>query len=420
MSFFMRSLTAAAMTLLCTAALAGAAESTDPGQIFGIGQGYVHPSLAVTGKYSDNYDQDASNEKGDWTTTISPGIWLALPATERKVVSIVTSNDAPGGQGVSRFQGEDFTGLQGSLLYRADIESNDKNKDDDSTKHKGQGVLQYSFAGGLTLEVSDVYTKDYDDQAKTGSTKKEEFTSNLANAIVYYKVGPKLKLRAGYSNYTLDYQTSSNLFKERTDDQVSAYMLYRVLPKTELFLQYDYIDLDYDKDILGDTEENHVFAGVKFDSNARISGHLKAGYGRTSVDVARNDIYEDLIGDASLRYGFLERSSISLTGRQRVNVSTELPYQNILHRKVGLSFSQPLAHKLGVVLSTGYARDEYRVDSENTGRLDHTFTAGIKFNYDVQKWLRLSLGYDYTDRDSDIESDEYRENTVLSMISATF
>ncbi len=417
MSFYKKGLAAAAMVLMGSVSLAGAVETSD---LFGAATGYVHPSLEISEKYTDNFDQSANNEDGDWITTVSPGIWLALPATDRKRFSIVSSNDAPGGQGVSRFQGEDFYGFQGSAFYRADIENYAEHTDEESTKHTGQGVLQYSFAGGLTLEVSNVYVADYDNQAKTGSDEKEEFKSNLASAIVFYKVGEKLKLRAGYSNYTLDYDKSDSLFKERTDDQLSAYVLYKILPKTELFLQYDYIDLDYDRDVLGDSVENHLFAGVKFDSNARISGHLKLGYGRTSVDVADNNTYEDLIGDASLSYGFLERSSITLTGRQRVNVSTERDFQNILHRRIGLSFNHPLTQKLAVVLRTGYGRDEYREDSERTGRIDHTASAGIKFNYDMQQWLRLSLGYDYTDRDSDIATNEYRENAVMAMISVSF
>lgn len=158
-------------------------QSPSTTEIFGAEQGYIHPSLKVAAEYTDNYYSEESNEESEWTTTISPAVWLSLPASGNQFVPIVTSTDAPGGQGISRFQQEGLMGFQGALIYRADIELNKEHSEDNAVNHLGQGTLQYNFASGLTIELSDIYQLDYDDFAKGSSASREEYRSNLANAI---------------------------------------------------------------------------------------------------------------------------------------------------------------------------------------------------------------------------------------------
>jgi len=415
MFFLTRSLALVCLLFFSAVTLCGATD------LFGFGQGYLHPTVKVTTQYSDNYKSAATNEISDWKTTLSPGFWVALPATSKKAFSIDSSNAAPGGHGVSRFRDVDYKGFQGSLMYNADIVRSHDHADEDLTKHRGQGMLQYSFAGGLALELSDVYIQSAEEYSETIGNELEEFTSNLATVIAFYDISPKLKMRVGYANFDLDYTSGFNVdFKERTDDRFSTYVLYRILPKTELFLQYDHVDVDYDRDVLYDSTEQHVFVGVKFDTNARINGHMKLGYGSIDSDLPQNNTFEDFIGEALLKYGFNSRSSISLTAKQAVKVTDDRIHQNILHSEVGLAFSQKITHKLGASLKVAYKEDEYRIDSDRSGREDedHVFGAGVK--YAMNDWLSLSADYNYTDRESNLRTQEYTENKLMFAATAAF
>ena len=415
----LRPLALATIVLFFAASLCSASESAD--NLFGSARGYLHPSLDLGAEYTDNYKQSAKNKKSNWQTSISPGFWVALPSTDTKTFVIDTANSSPGGHGVSRFQEPDYKGFQGSLMYDADILFNDNHSSDNMTKHRGQGLLQYSFASGLAIEVSDVYKKDADDYADSVSDELAEYESNLATAIVFYNVSPKLKFRVGYSNFNLDYTSGFNVdFKERTDDRVSTFALYRILPKTELFVQYDHIDIDYDKDILADATDQHVFVGVKFDSNARISGYAKVGYGHYDADIANNDTFEDFIGDASLNYAFWGKSSVTLNAKQAVDVTDTRGYANVLESGVGLILSHQLTHNIGVRLRVEYKEDQYRVDSSNDGRKDEDRITGLSGSYALNDWCTLAMNYTYTDRDSDVDINDYDENLLMFTASAKF
>ncbi len=420
MTFLTRIQLLTTIVMFATVTICSAAGSSSD-QLFGSGQGYFHPSLDVKTEYSDNYLAVPDNEESDWETTVSPGLWIALPASHKKVFRIVSTNAAPGGQGVSSFQDADYKGFQGSLMYNADFVRSHGHSDQDLTKQRGQGVIQYTFASGFSLEASDVYIQSAEEQADTPGTELEKYASNLVNVIAFYKVSPKLKMRVGYSNFNLDYTSGLNTaFKERTDDQVSAYLIYKIMPKTELFVQYDNITIDYDEDLVADSDEQHIFVGLKFNTNARISGHVKFGYGLIDTDLAQNEKFEDYIGDAALKYAFGGGSSVTLSGKQIVNVTSDVNYQNILHNEIGLAFTQKLASKVDLTLSATYKEDEYRVDDKLSIREDEDRVAGVKLSYALNEWCKLGANYTYTDRDSNIDSNEYQENKVMFTVSAAF
>jgi hypothetical protein len=421
MNVLLRSLLITTIVLFATVSLCSAAEEATSGSLFGFGQGYFHPALSLTTAYSDNYKQVSTNEESDWKTTISPGFWLSVPATQQKVATIVSTNAAAGGQAVSRFQDAEFKGFQGSLMYDADIvRSHDHSDEEDTTDHYGQGMLQYAFAGGLTLEVSDAYVDSTEEYSESIFNEAEEYNSNLLNVIAFYKVSPKLKMRVGYSNFNLEYTSGTNVdFKERTDQTVSAYVFYSILPKTDLFVQYDYIDQDYDQKAQSDNEQNRYYVGLKFDSKARITGHLKLGYSNIDID-RTDDTQDDFIGYASLGYALGSNSQITLTTQQSVDVSDQVAYQNVLHQEVGLSLNQRLSHKLSANVNVAYKEDEYRFTDGSSGREDEDHVFGAGLGYAMNDWLDFGVDYNYTDRDSNRKIDEYKENLVMFTASAKF
>lgn len=66
-------------------------------QTFEAATGYIHPFLSIEGGYSDNIFNTKENEKDDFYTTISPGLWVATPRSKEIVLNINPSNTAPGG-----------------------------------------------------------------------------------------------------------------------------------------------------------------------------------------------------------------------------------------------------------------------------------------------------------------------------------
>jgi len=415
-----RTLLVTIVIFLSTTALCVAADESSSGSPFGSGQGYLHPTLNLKTEYSDNYLATPVDEKGDWKTSINPGLWIAFPPTQKSVVSIASTNSAVGGQAVSRFQGEDFKGFQGSLMYDVEfVMSHDYPDDQDLTQHRGQGMLQYAFANRLTLEASDVYIDSAEAFADTIINEQEKFDSNLLNLIAYYQLSPKLKFQVGYSKFDLDYRTGlASNFKDRTDNTISSYIFYRALPKTDLFVQYDYVDQEFDLGFPDDNKQNRYYLGAKFDSKARITGHVKAGYSDIKVDNQKN--FGDFIGYASLGYALGSNTQLRLDAQQSVDVSTTPLYQNILHQDIGLTLSKKLSAKVDGNINVFYAEEEFRVNKDLSVREDDKFIVGAGLKYTMNDWLNLGMEYKYTDRSSNIKINEYKENWVIFSASAKF
>ncbi len=386
-------------------------------EIFGIGKGYVHPSISLQSKYVDNFYSSDTEAEDDLITTISPGLWLSLPATQNKFIPLTSTNEAPGGKGITRFQKEGDIGFQGALFYQADLAYHTDHPENDKTSHNAQGLLQYTLAGGMTFELSNAFLSSFDDYDNNSDATKSQYDSNLTNAIIYYRISPLLKLRTGYSLYTLDYDENLYSYRNREDQSASAYVIYQWLPKTEAFLQYQYIDSDFDNQYRSDLTAHNYFIGLKFGSRAKINGHLKVGYG--SVDGSLDGVkdYSTYIGEGELSYAATVRDRFILSLSRLVNVSSSSAYLSTVNSRIQFRYQRVLTYKVSASIFAMYRNEDYRGGNITTEREDDTLAGGIRFKYAMQDWLYWNLGYTYTERDSNIDTNDYNSNSVL--LSAT-
>jgi len=414
-NFIKQSLMIFILILLGTTALVQTAFAEDAERLFGSGGGYIHPSLTIGADYTDNYTQVASHEESEWTTTISPQLFVSVPSSDQ-TFGLTSLNAAPGGAGSTNFMGDAPNGYQAMFLYRADIERHADFSEDDTVSHNAQGLLQYAFAGGLTLAASDVYLKSYDSYAEVG-IERSEYASNLASVSAHYQLSPKTAVQVGYANYLIDYDSSRQRALERTDETVSASLYYRILPKTQLFLQYEEIDVDYDLNQISDSRAHNYFVGLKFDATAKVNGHVKVGYGDVDTDDGH---YEDLLVEAGLNYRFDGKSNITLTASRKVETTADEFHENVLSHGVDIAYRLMFTPKVGMVMDVGLKNEEYRVNDSTEDRSDDIVAAGLAFNYTPRKWLNLGLRYVFTDRNSDVAVYEYQSNQVMGSVAFKF
>jgi hypothetical protein len=397
-----------------------AADESSASDLFGFGQGNVHPSVELSSTFTDNYYSTSSDAESDLQTTISPSLWLSLPASDELFIPLVSSTSSAGGQGVTRFQSEGATGFQGALYYGADLEYHNDHSDDDMVSHQGQGVMQYSLASGLAFELSDAYEVSSDSYSDGSGKTLNDYSSNLANGILYYQVSEQLKLRTGYSLYALDYDEQDNEYKDRSDQQFSAYILYQLLPKTETFVQYETTATDYDLDSRSDRTSENYYVGVKFDSNAKVTGYAKLGYGVADAEDADEEDCDALVGEAQIGYVFGNNYMLSLNLDRELFLSTDSDYLSDLGTTLTLGLAHQLSHKLGSSVYLMAKTDDYQGGSSSVAREDDTFGAGLAFDYTMQEWLIWNLGYDYSDRDSNVEGSDYQSQMVSLGVTAAF
>ena len=58
--------------------------------------------------------------------------------------------------------------------------------------------------------------------------------------------------------------------------------------------------------------------------------------------------------------------------------------------------------------SAGYGEDDY----EGVPRMDDTLRAGLGLDYLLNRNFTFGVGYDYTDRDSNLAGSDYKKNVV--------
>lgn len=395
-------------------------------EIYSSRPGFFHPFLSVGGFYTDNLFNSSDQEQSDWVTVITPGIWVARPASRQRMVDINTINTAPGGLALSRFETESERRLQTYALYRADIREHDKYNDENRIDHRAEGMIKLSLRGGMSLELVDVFEVNRDSYGTGGTPGRQldKFTSNLFRASLGYRLSPKLRLRLDYGNYYLDYNKDLNSYRNREDNSLDAYVFYRLTPKTSVYLQSEFIWIDYDEDINSDSDsdEMNYYIGAQMKTSAKTRGLIKLGYGNKSYDHPGLKDRNEWLVEVQMDYFFTPKTSLYIKGLRRVHETDTLGATDILTHRVQIGYRQRFSPKFRGEAAAYFMNNEYdglvTIDSV-TGKRDDDrvgFVAALGFS--PRTWLNFSLGYEYEDRDSNFNSEDYTTNTVFFRVTA--
>jgi hypothetical protein len=387
--------------------------------VFGRQSRSIHPFLSITESYTDNTFSSNKDKKSDFITVLSPGIWLTVPVELEKLSTVDTSTLFPGGLSLSRYPPDAFKRYQAYLSYVANIELHSRDSAGlNVVDHKAEGLLQYNFRGGLSLELLDQFEFSHDDFG-TGisSNELEKYKTNLLSFIATYRLSERFNLRAEYANYLVRYDETSLDFRDRDDNAFSGYIFYKFKPKTSLFVQYEFIDIRYNKDTVSNSKEYHYLGGIQWDMTAKSSGTIKAGYGfKDFAGLGVNDS-KDFIMELQLSHRFTPKTSMTLTASRTTNETNISTTDYILSTKIGVGYVQMLTSKLSADIQLAYTNDIYRHDltfNDRTDQLnDKFYTASFSLRHKVKRWLDTSIGYLFSRRDSNFSEFDYTTNSIF-------
>jgi hypothetical protein len=395
--------------------------STD---LFGGRTGYIHPFLSVSSFYTSNLFRTESNEQSDQYLVITPGLWLALPARNQRAPEIGTSNTAPGGLSLSRLTAERERRIQGYLQYQASIYRYDRFEEEDRIDHRAQAMLKISGRGGTSLEIVDVFERNSDPYGTGGKADRalDTFDANLFNTILVSRLSAKVLLRADYSRYALDYAAVGNSYRNRNDDSYSGYLFFQATPKTAVFVQGEHIAIDYDESSNLDSRHNNYYLGVEMQTSANTRGRIKVGYGMRDDDTTESNAY---LGEAQVDYLFTPKTSIYLQGSRRILETDQVGARSILSHRALLGYRQGMTARWRLDGNLFFNRNEYDGTVNIDGRIASNyyldeFGGRATLGFSPLTWLNLSLGYEYRERDSNFDSEDYQSNIVFLRAVAAF
>ena len=402
----------------------GADLSSATGKIFGGRGGYAHPYITVAALYEDNVYQTDDDIISDTAVVVSPGIWVALPRTRKKVVNVNTSTMTPGGLGMVREQPKKFRRFQSYLHYGADLTRYASESANDTDDQRLEGFFQYNFKGGLSLALLDLYRDGHEGHADGISRDIDEYKSNLLGGRAMYALSPKFKLQGDYKYFTLDYDSHDNAYRDRDDQSGSAYLFYRYSSKTTFFTEYDFVDIAYDNDASLDSEEHHFYGGMRWQITGKTAGEVKVGYLVKQFDDPlfgdTDDVIIQLWGD----YRVSGKGRIKI-GLARMSEEPDIySRQSVLANSVDLTYFHKLNGKMRLSARLGYELKSYDglstyQDSQARDREDDAYQAGLGYEYWIQRWLNVRADYQYFKQDSDISAFSYTDNRFLLRCTLT-
>ena len=263
-----------------------------------------------------------------------------------------------------------------SLLYGLleDIDPQDNEEVDDYTNWQPSLGLAYWFAQRWGVELNGYYSaRDYTDE-----NDREEYTGYLR---LLHQLGQRF---SGFVEYRHTYLN----FDEETDYDFNLYA-----PSAGIIYQ--------------------------FENTANIT--VGGGYYRQEFEDADDEEDEEgwfVFSQIYKRWAF-QSSHIDLTGmsgyriddRGAEDLGLNIYYAGRL--ELGHRFTQHLSASV----YGSYRYDEYPNDIPV--RIDRTVDSGSEIAYQALRWLNVSLAYNYRDVSSDIETEEYTENSVVLMFTIT-
>ena len=402
----------------------------------GKGRIEITPMVTISEVYDDNIFLDKENTKSDYITTISPGIGLNM---------------------YSQHNGLD-------LFYAPTFVKYHEYSDNDTTRHSARLHAWQQMGKSLRFDLRDEYLKS-EDPAETSLAGYEErqrlrhtrytYERNIADAALQYRFGPEDSLKIGYrhelmenkdpllddttehgpyggvtywfdkhNGMDLNYRFTRASF-ERNDGNPSGddfdgheadvRYLYRWNQKTQAYIGYGYTSRDFEDESRDDRTVHEGSVGMTHRFSPLTSLSLDVGYYKP--EGYGTDDTGHLSYGATLNRT-LERGALSLKARSGwdedyLDAEDQRGYTR--YWSVAGDVDYALLENL-----TAYAGGSYR---ENTYHLtddeDKTYRGRGGLAIRFLRWYSVSLEYAYLNRRSDDPGDEYVDNRIMLIFSAS-
>lgn len=381
------------------------------------------PAIGVSETYDDNIFRDPTNEQSDYITSVR----LPLTLNVLSEYTRLSVNFTPSYNWYSEFSENNYWRWLGSVSW-------------------DQRLTQY-----LRLQVSDTYVNSRDpiddfSDLNADRTQLNKYWVNRGNVSLSYTFGPENLLQAGY--YRRDRENSDPTYNDSNDQRPFANLTYWFDVRNGIRLDYTYADvaLSVDPDFTGHAP------GVRYlrRFSPQTVGHV--GYVYTTRDFDEGE--EDYVvhnGYVGLDHAFSPEYTISANAGYYVQIP------DISDNTDGVSLNVDLTRNfergnITIGLGTGWDDDylisgnpnfeqfyggfvtgryqilenlsvyggaSYRQTKDKNDFQDNNLRANIGLSWVFMRWFSLSLDYQYIDRNSDFDPDDFTVNRVMLTLRAS-
>ncbi len=393
-------------------------------EAYGVAGGYIHPYLTIAGEYTDNLYNINYDERSNFLTRISPGIWFALPRTREVPITITPHNSSAGGlqHELEEYARDEFNRFNAYLLGGLDFEFYSENSDLNTTNGRLEGLARYNMKNGLSLQVLDSFSRDMDmlDFQSVFTRSQRLYYSNLLGLTADWEISERLRAKVGYGNFYLDYDEKADDFLDRMDNSLSLHGYVNYTEKSSFFVNYDYVDVAYDVEPyqVRDNTQHFFYIGWDWASTEKTDLLVKVGY--QVKDYNDNSLFtEDPDGFAFELQGehdFTQKTKLVTVVSRKMEETDSY----VASGKTVLAFRVRFLHEFSERL-TGQIDFEYNnADYDQIvpqEREDDEFFIRPGVQYVFNDWFMGEIAYSYDTRNSTDDQFDFNTNTLYLLLN---
>jgi hypothetical protein len=387
------------------------------------------PRISVSEVYDDNINLDYANEKSDYLTTVSPGVNLSISSADTSL----------------------------SLDYSPTWVWYDEYDQYDTVRHAGTLAFSQQMTQHTTFNLTDTYTRseeplETDEEIQTARRTRNTYQRNTGRASVSYQFGPENTFALGYGHRLLLNEDPS--LDDGTIQNPFCNITYWITVKDGFEFKYEYTEAIFWRDDGLPTGDDYQGDAAALKYIHRFSQHTRAsvGYEFTSRNFQGNtvdyDVHEGFLSfahefspDLSLDVGvgrFIRKNEISddetgysydaslvaRFGRGSFTIGGRGGWDEAYLEAEPRGFTRfwsaetRLEYRLLEQLSF-YAGGLFRLDRDSANREWETFRGNGGLRLTFLRWFSLALDYSHTERDDEIDTEDYRDNRVMLILTAT-
>jgi hypothetical protein len=349
----------------------------------------IYPSLSLAEVYSDNVFAVDNNKDDDLITVIEPQVRAESNFSRHRL------------------------GLTVGSEITFHLNEEDEDYQDFFISSDGQlDITRQNFVTGELLFARD--HRDRDDPEDEGD--RDELTQ-------VYRYGGDLGFTQLFNriNFTLSAGALRSAYTEPEDadeDEVSYNARLRtgyfVSPRINTFIEgrYNVERRDREEDFAGierDSQGWGASVGAAVDLTNLLVGEFSVGYRRQYFDEGDFD-EEDGIGyDVDLTWTPTLLTTVTASGGGDFRPTTEEEAEANFRSSIGIGVEHELLRNVVLAANVGYNRDDFSGEDD---RIDQTITAGGGVSYLLNRYFSIDAGYNFTNRWSDDEEEEFSRNLV--------
>ena len=348
----------------------------------------IYPSLSVAEVYDDNVYAVDNNKDDDLITVVEPQVRVESTFSRHRL------------------------GLSVGSEIAFHINEEDEDYQDFFISSDGQlDITRQNFITGEVLFARD--HRDRDDPEDEGD--RDELTE-------VYRYGGELAFTQLFNrlNFTLTGRALRSAYTESEDadeDDVNYDAILRtgyfVSPRINAFVEgrYNIERRDREEDFGGverDSQGWGASVGAAVDLTNLLVGEFSVGYRKQYFDEGDFEDEDGIGYDIDLTWTPTLLTTVTASGGGDFRPTTEEDAEANFRSSIGLGVEHELLRNVILAANVGYNRDDF----SGINRTDDTITAGGGVSYLLNRNFSIDAGYNFTNRWSDDEDEEFSRNLV--------